>query len=96
MTETPFGDLDDYFALPRVSALAVSPDGSRVVTRISELNGKLFLAGLTAPEIADQATRRYVRAWLRFPVAMGVATIGRYRDHFIALGVGEFVTGQAV
>ena len=54
-------------------------------SRISELNGKLFLAGLTAPEIADQATRRYVRAWLRFPVAMGVATIGRYRDHFIAL-----------
>jgi len=54
-------------------------------SRISELNGKLFLAGLTAPEIADQATRRYVRAWLRFPVAMGVATIGRYRDHFLAL-----------
>jgi hypothetical protein len=54
-------------------------------SRINELNRKLFLAGLTAPEIADQATRRYVRAWLRFPVAMGVATIGRYRDHFIAL-----------
>ena len=40
MAETPFGDLDDYFALPRVSALAVSPDGSRVVTTISELNDK--------------------------------------------------------
>ncbi|MET0474687.1 MAG: S9 family peptidase [Mycobacterium sp.] len=35
---TAFGDLDDYFALPRVSALAVSPDGSRVVTTVSELN----------------------------------------------------------
>ena len=54
-------------------------------SRISELNGKLFLSGLTAPEIADQATRRYLRAWMRFPVAMGVATIGRYRDHFLAL-----------
>ena len=40
MTETPFGDLDEYFALPRVSGLAVSADGSRVVTTISELNEK--------------------------------------------------------
>ena len=40
MTETPFGDLDDYIALPRVSGLAVSPDGSRVVTTVSELNDK--------------------------------------------------------
>ena len=40
MTETPFGDLDAYAALPRVSALAVSPDGSRVVTTVSELNEK--------------------------------------------------------
>ena len=32
MTETPFGDLDDFIALPRVSGLAGSPDGSRVVT----------------------------------------------------------------
>ncbi|MHC9293913.1 alpha/beta fold hydrolase [Mycobacterium sp. LTG2003] len=37
---TPFHDLDDYLALPRVSGLAVSPDGSRVVTTISTLNGK--------------------------------------------------------
>lgn len=40
MTATPFGDLDDYFALPRVAGLAVSADGSRVVTTISELNDK--------------------------------------------------------
>jgi dipeptidyl aminopeptidase/acylaminoacyl peptidase len=37
---TPFHDLDDYFALPRVSGLAVSPDGSRVVTTVAELNNK--------------------------------------------------------
>ncbi|HEV7420315.1 MAG TPA: alpha/beta fold hydrolase [Mycobacterium sp.] len=37
---TPFDDLDAYLALPRVSGLAVSPDGSRVVTTISELNDK--------------------------------------------------------
>ena len=40
MTDTPFGDLDDYFALPRVSGLAVAADGSRAVTTISELNEK--------------------------------------------------------
>ena len=39
-TTTPFDDLDDYLALPRVSGLAVSPDGSRVVTTIAELNDK--------------------------------------------------------
>ncbi|WP_193047154.1 prolyl oligopeptidase family serine peptidase [Mycolicibacterium baixiangningiae] len=35
---SPFADLDTYLALPRVSGLAVSPDGSRVVTTISELD----------------------------------------------------------
>jgi dipeptidyl aminopeptidase/acylaminoacyl peptidase len=35
---TAFGDLDDYLALPRVAGLAVSPDGSRVVTTVAELN----------------------------------------------------------
>jgi dipeptidyl aminopeptidase/acylaminoacyl peptidase len=41
MTEpTPFDDLDDYLALPRVSGLAVSADGTRVVTTVAELNEK--------------------------------------------------------
>lgn len=40
MTPTPFHDLDDFLALPRVSGLVVSPDGSRVVTTIAELNDK--------------------------------------------------------
>jgi dipeptidyl aminopeptidase/acylaminoacyl peptidase len=35
-----FHDLDDYLALPRVSGLAVSPDGSRLVTTVSALNDK--------------------------------------------------------
>ncbi|EHB53887.1 peptidase S9, prolyl oligopeptidase [Mycolicibacterium rhodesiae JS60] len=38
MTSGAFDDLDDYLALPRVSGLAVSADGSRVVTTIAELN----------------------------------------------------------
>ncbi|MDV3128244.1 prolyl oligopeptidase family serine peptidase [Mycobacterium sp. 21AC1] len=37
---TPFHDLDEYLALPRVAGLAVSPDGSRLVTTISSLNDK--------------------------------------------------------
>ncbi|BBZ76714.1 peptidase S9 [Mycolicibacterium anyangense] len=43
MTPGPFGDfsdLDAYLALPRVSGLAVSPDGSRVVTTVAELDAK--------------------------------------------------------
>ncbi|MGB8404009.1 MAG: S9 family peptidase [Mycobacterium sp.] len=40
MARTPFHDLDAYLSLPRISGLAVSPDGTRVVTMISELNDK--------------------------------------------------------
>ncbi|MEZ0364355.1 alpha/beta fold hydrolase [Mycobacterium sp. pUA109] len=35
---TAFHDLDDYLALPRVSGLAVSADGTRLVTTVAELN----------------------------------------------------------
>jgi dipeptidyl aminopeptidase/acylaminoacyl peptidase len=37
---TPFDDLDAYLALPRVTGLAVSPDGTRVVVTRAELNDK--------------------------------------------------------
>ena len=37
---TPFEDLDSFLALPRVAGLAVAPDGSRVVTTVTELNDK--------------------------------------------------------
>ena len=40
MTATAFDNLDDYLALPRVSGLAVSADGSRLVTTVAELNEK--------------------------------------------------------
>ena len=35
---SPFGDLDRYIALPRLGSLALSPDGSRLVTCVSVLN----------------------------------------------------------
>ncbi|MDD9206122.1 S9 family peptidase, partial [Georgenia sp. 10Sc9-8] len=40
MTEssTPFGDLDAYIALPRLSTLALSPDGRRLVTAVSTVD----------------------------------------------------------
>jgi hypothetical protein len=59
---------------------------------IEELNRKLFLAGLTAPEMARAATWRYFRAWWRFPGAMFIATLGRYRDHFPALAFYPLIT----
>ena len=40
MTATAFDNLDDYLALPRVSGLAVSADGTRVVTTVAALNDK--------------------------------------------------------
>jgi dipeptidyl aminopeptidase/acylaminoacyl peptidase len=37
---TPFHDLDAYVALPRVGGLALSPDGTRLVTTVATLNPK--------------------------------------------------------
>ncbi len=36
----PFDDLDAYLALPRVSGLVLSPDGTRLVTAVATLNQK--------------------------------------------------------
>ncbi|RKR19937.1 S9 family peptidase [Arthrobacter oryzae] len=38
--ETPFHDLDHYLAVPRVSGLALSPDGTRLVTSVATLSAK--------------------------------------------------------
>ncbi|MGW8566957.1 prolyl oligopeptidase family serine peptidase [Isoptericola sp. NPDC055881] len=37
---TPFHDLDHYLELPRVAGLALSPDGSRLVTTVQTLDAK--------------------------------------------------------
>jgi dipeptidyl aminopeptidase/acylaminoacyl peptidase len=37
---TPFHDLDSYVALPRLSGLTLSPDGTRLVTSVSTLDEK--------------------------------------------------------
>jgi hypothetical protein len=52
---------------------------------IYELNHKLFLAGLSAPQIAAEARHRYFRTWRRMPGAMALVTIRRYRERYLAL-----------
>ena len=37
---TPFADLDAYIAVPRVSGLALSPDGTRLVTTVATLDAE--------------------------------------------------------
>ncbi len=61
---TPFHELDAYLGLPRVAGLAVSPDGSRVVTTISELDDKRT-AFVTAIWELDPAGRRPARRLTR-------------------------------
>lgn len=38
--ETPFHDLDHYIAMPRISGLAMSPDGTRLVTAVATMSAK--------------------------------------------------------
>ena len=44
----PFHDLEHYMALPRLSGLAMSPDGSRLVTTVATLDpaGTAFVSAL--------------------------------------------------
>jgi dipeptidyl aminopeptidase/acylaminoacyl peptidase len=61
---TPFADLDDFLALPRVSGLAVSPDGTRAVTTVSELNSARdeFVTALWELDVAgERPARRLTR-----------------------------------
>ena len=60
----PFADLDEFLALPRVAGLAVSTDGSRAVTAISELNEKRteYVTAVWELDVAgEQPARRLTR-----------------------------------
>jgi dipeptidyl aminopeptidase/acylaminoacyl peptidase len=64
VTATAFDTLDDYLALPIVSGLAVSPDGSRVVTTVAELNDnrtEYVSAVWELDPIGDRPARRLTR-----------------------------------
>jgi dipeptidyl aminopeptidase/acylaminoacyl peptidase len=61
---TPFTDLDDYLALPRTSGLALSPDGSRLVTTVATLDPERT-GYRTAVWEVDPAGRRPARRLTR-------------------------------
>jgi dipeptidyl aminopeptidase/acylaminoacyl peptidase len=62
---TPFHDLDAYVALPRMSGLAMSADGTRLVTTVAELSGDRtrYISSLWQidPE-GDRPARRLTRS----------------------------------
>jgi len=78
--DLPVFDGDDVFDLTARDTLRGDD-----YAMINELNRRLFQLGFSAPEIASEARRRYLRAWFRFPAAMLTAVLSRYREHFIAL-----------
>jgi dipeptidyl aminopeptidase/acylaminoacyl peptidase len=57
---SPFDDLDRYVAVPRVSGLALSPDGAHLVTTVSELDkdGARYVPALWAIDPAGVAPAR--------------------------------------
>ena len=59
---SPFGDLDEFLALPRVSGLAVSTDGSRIVTTVTRLNAERteFISALVELDPAAQRPARRI------------------------------------
>ncbi|MDQ2709008.1 MAG: S9 family peptidase, partial [Actinomycetota bacterium] len=58
---TPFDELPDFLALPRLAGLALSPDGTRLVTTVATLNSErnAFVTALweVDPEGARPARR---------------------------------------
>lgn len=58
--QTPFHDLDHYLSIPRVAGLSLSPDGDRLVTTVSTLNGK-GTAFATALWELDPAGQKHAR-----------------------------------
>lgn len=61
---SPFSNLDEFLALPRVAGLAVSADGSRAVTTVSELNAKRteYVTAIWELDVAgEQPARRLTR-----------------------------------
>ena len=57
---SPYADLDDYVALPRTAGLALSPDGTRLVTSVATLDAKStrWVTALWEVDPAGQAPAR--------------------------------------
>lgn len=61
---TPFHDLDDYLAIPRVAALRLSPDGTWLAASVQTLNAerKKFVASVWRIDTAGAPARRLTRS----------------------------------
>ncbi|WP_423183056.1 prolyl oligopeptidase family serine peptidase [Arthrobacter sp. NyZ413] len=77
--ETPFHDLDHYLAIPRVSGLALSPDGTRLVTTVSTLNSK-GTEYVTALWELDPAGKKHARRITRSAKGEAGATFAANGD----------------
>ncbi len=75
---TPFGDLDAFLSLPRVSGLAVAPDGSRVVTTVAELNdnGTEFVSAVWELDPAGRAPARRITHGAKGESAPAFTSVG--------------------
>src|SRR5688572_10895314 len=65
MTNMAEFDVEALLALPRVSGLAISPDGRRLVTSVAQLrpDGKKFATGLWVMDVeGDRPPRRLTRS----------------------------------
>ena len=83
---TPFHDLESYIAIPRVGGLALSPDGTRLVTTVATLNPKrtAFVTALWEVAPAGEApARRLTRS-----------AKGEGAPEFTAAGDVLFVSGR--
>lgn len=71
---------DDFDRIARATV------GTGEYGEIDAMHEDLFAkAHMDAPAIADAATRRYMRAWRRFPLPMLVATMQNFRHEFLAM-----------
>src|SRR4051794_11371677 len=79
-TASPFDSLDDYVALPRLSGLALSPDGTRLVTGVTTLDPKKVRYATALWEL-DPAGGRPARRLTRSAKGEGVGVFTPEGDH---------------
>ena len=77
---TPFHDLDRYIALPRLASLALSPDGSRLVTCVGVLNPAAGTEYVSALWEVDPAGERPARRITRSSKGESGAAFARNGD----------------
>ncbi|MFJ2742782.1 S9 family peptidase [Streptomyces sp. NPDC087440] len=84
--KTAFHDLSAFFATPRVGALALSPDGTRLVAAVQSLNteGTAYVSGLWDVDPAGE----------REPLRLTRSVKGESAPKFAADGTLHFLSGR--